>query len=221
MGLNKRNYLSSPDGKYTSTASPRTPKPPTPKTQIAPPATTETFFSQQEILELKESFRLFDLDETGSISVESFRSVLVSLLEDKERSYPHLEEILRLLSDRSDSETLDFDGYLALMANTSLQQRLQVDGGDDEQPNFQHVFDLFDVDGKGYITVEDLRRVALELGENDMTIEELQEMIDRARSRKTGQVTLKEFSKMMTLNLFQQAEHAEQYQEEAAPDQQD
>ena len=98
---------------------------------------------------------------------------------------------------------LDFDGYVSLMASTSLQQRLANDDAENDQPNFQHVFDLFDADHKGYITAEDLHRVALELGEQDMTMEELQEMIDRARSKKTGQVTVKEFSKIMTLNLFQ------------------
>lgn len=156
-------------------------------------------------MELKESFRLFDIEGNGSFTVGSLRFVLESLLDSHEQSYPHLEEILRLLSGRSDDEMLDFDGYLSLMASTSLQQRLQEDSSSD-QPNFQHVFDLFDADGKGFISVEDLRRVALELGENDMTMDELQEMVDRARSRKTGKVTLKEFSKMMTLNLFQKAD---------------
>lgn len=160
-------------------------------------------FTEKEILELKESFRLFDVEEAGRIGVGSFRMVLESLLESNAQSYPHLEEILRLLSVRSDDETLDFEGYLSLMAGTSLQQRLHGDDGSGDQPNFQHVFDLFDVDGKGYVTVEDLRRVALELGENDMTMDELQEMIDRARSKKSGKVTLKEFSKIMTVNLFQ------------------
>jgi len=131
------------------------------------------------------------------------------MLATDQQSFPHLDEILRLLSDRPDTELLDFDDYLSLMASTSLQQRLQNDTNNDEnnQPNFQHVFDLFDVDHKGYITAEDLHRVALELGEHDMTMEELQEMIDRAKSKKTGKVTLKEFSKIMTLNLFQKMEN--------------
>jgi centrin-1 len=163
-------------------------------------------FSQQELLELKESFNLFDMEGTGSIAVGPFRAVVESLLVSTEQSYPHLEEILRLLSGRSEEEEIDFDGYLSLMASTSLQQRLLDNSSDDDQPNFQHVFDLFDAEGKGCITVEDLRRVALELGENDMTMDELQEMVERARSKKTGQVTLKEFSKMMTLNLFQKVD---------------
>ena len=41
-----------------------------------------------------------------------------------------------------------------------------------------------------------------------MKTNELQEMIDRARSKKTGQVTLKEFTKIMTLNLFQKMDES-------------
>lgn len=190
-------------------ATPTTPKSAVQTTPSRPKPTSTEGFSQQEIRELKHCFDLFDVEGTGSIAVESLRSVLESMLATDKQSFPHLDEILRLLSDRPDTELLDFDDYLSLMASTSLQQRLQSDTNNDEndQPNFQHVFDLFDVDHKGYITAEDLHRVALELGEHDMTMEELQEMIDRARSKKTGKVTLKEFSKIMTLNLFQKMEN--------------
>ncbi len=218
LGLNKRN------GQRNSSNPPNTPgeRPMTmprsamkisaKQSRTAPPVTEG--FSQQEIFDLKECFRLFDLEGTGRISVGSYRAVLESLLENDQQSYPHLDEILRLLSGRSDDEMLDFDAYLSLMASTSLQRRLLSGEDADDQPNFQHVFDLFDVDRKGYITVEDLRHIALELGENDMTMDELQEMIDRARSKKTGQVTLKEFSKIMTLNLFQKMEDTAVYDNE-------
>lgn len=225
LGLNKRNgprkSENSPHGNsgerpMTPTTTTTTPKraamsTPSRPNRMAPPQTTNTEgFSQQEIMQLKQCFDLFDVEGTGSIAVESLRSVLESMLEMEEQSYPHLDEILRILSSRPDTEMLDFDDYVSLMASTSLQQRLLSNNNDDDaendQPNFQHVFDLFDIDHKGYITAEDLHRVALELGEHDMTMDELQEMIERARSKKTGQVTLKEFSKIMTLNLFQKME---------------
>jgi len=192
-------------------------------------------FTQQELEDLGRAFRLFDVEGTGVIEIGAFRLVLESLvttpptkstmmtldyLEQQQlrrsnnqsitppSAYPHLATILNKLSNRSDEEKMDFEEYVALMASTTLQQRLQQteDMGEEEDEtasNCRHVFNLFDTDGKGYITVEDLHRIATELGESDMTSEELQEMIDRASSKKTGRVTLKEFSKMMTLNLFQ------------------
>lgn len=171
----------------------------TERTRIATPVMDG--FSQYEIEEFKEAFSLFDVEGKGSILVGPFRAVLTSF--PKTRSYPHLERILDLLSDKSDDETLDFNAYLSLMAGTGLQSRLQrqVQGGDDEE-YFQHVFELFDVDGKGYITVEDLERIALELGEHDMTREELEEMMECAHCPHKGKVRLQEFTKIMTRNLF-------------------
>jgi EF-hand domain pair len=49
----------------------------------------------------------------------------------------------------------------------------------DTKEDIMHVFNLFDHDASGKITIEDLRRVADELGE-DITDEELRNMIARA-----------------------------------------
>jgi centrin-1 len=94
------------------------------------------------------------------------------------------------------------------MESTSLQHTLQANA--DDQDNFAHVFELFDLEGKGYITLQDLERVAKELGEHDMTREELEEMMERANSKHSGRVTLQEFAKLMTLNLFQKASEMSQ-----------
>jgi len=51
----------------------------------------------------------------------------------------------------------------------------------DTKEDILHVFNLFDTDGSGKITLEDLRRVADELGE-DITDEELRNMITRANT---------------------------------------
>lgn len=161
---------------------------------------------------------------TGSISVVDFRNVLESLQESPNSFYPHLDQILDTISERDDNDTLDFEAFLELMESTSLQQNLETEN--DVGYNFGHIFSLFDgefretfgvscsesrpnphddnpvVQGKGYITVSDLERIANELGEQDMTVEELEEMIERASSEQKGQVTLAEFSRIMTLNLF-------------------
>lgn len=164
-------------------------------------------FSDAEIAEFKESFTLFDVEGKGQISVADLRSVLESLAEHDEdtSSFPHLDKLLDGLSQRSDDENMHFDDYLRLMESTTLQESLNGDG-DDSSGNFLHVFQLFDADGKGYITVEDLERIAFELGEYDMAKAELEEMIERANPKHRGKVTLKEFSTIMTMNLFQKAE---------------
>jgi Ca2+-binding EF-hand superfamily protein len=133
--------------------------------------TPNTFgFSETEIQEFKESFALFDTQGTGSVSNGDFRTVLESLQESPDNIYPHSDKILLQLSERADDDTMDFDDYFKLMASTSLQQTLQADA--DDRSNFSHVFELFDIDGKGYILVQDSEHVATGLGEQDMTREE-------------------------------------------------
>ena len=58
------------------------------------------------------------------------------------------------------------------------------------------VFALFDDDASGHITFRNLKRVASELGEN-LTDEELQEMIDEADRDGDGMINEDEFFRVM------------------------
>ncbi len=55
---------------------------------------------------------------------------------------------------------------------------------------------MFDGDGTGRITFKNLKRVAKELGEN-LTDEELQEMIDEADRNGDGEIDEDEFLRIM------------------------
>jgi Ca2+-binding EF-hand superfamily protein len=163
---------------------------------------TITGFSQVEIEELKQSFQLFDVEGTGKVSVGDLTNVLQTLQQEG-APYPHLEKLLYILSERDRTDEMEFKDYLQLMAMTTLNYTLQSDT--DETSKLAHVFDLFDSDRKGYITIDDLERTAVDLGEHEMTREELTEMIERAQTKQKsskGRVTLEDFINMMTLNLF-------------------
>merc|ERR1719249_353025 len=66
----------------------------------------------------------------------------------------------------------------------------------DSREEIRKAFRLFDDDETGFITLKNLRRVAKEIGEN-MTDEELQEMIEEADRDGDGQVSEEEFLRMM------------------------
>mmetsp|Transcript_2584 Transcript_2584/g.4334 ORF Transcript_2584/g.4334 Transcript_2584/m.4334 type:complete len:80 (-) Transcript_2584:40-279(-) len=57
----------------------------------------------------------------------------------------------------------------------------------DSAQELDNAFVLFDIDGDGQISFQDLKAVAIELGE-DMTDEELKEMIAGAKGGKDGHV---------------------------------
>ena len=71
----------------------------------------------------------------------------------------------------------------------------------DTREDINKVFRLFDEDNTGFINIKNLRRVAKELGEN-ISEEELQEMIERADSNADQQVTADDFYNIMTKKTF-------------------
>lgn len=71
----------------------------------------------------------------------------------------------------------------------------------DTREDINKVFRLFDEDNTGFITMKNLRRVARELGEN-ISEEELQEMVERADSNGDQQVTADDFYNIMTKKTF-------------------
>jgi centrin-1 len=62
----------------------------------------------------------------------------------------------------------------------------------DSKEDIAKVFNLFDSENKGAITLRDLKRVAKELGET-MTEAELLEMIERADSDADGNISHEDF----------------------------
>jgi centrin-1 len=78
-----------------------------------------------------------------------------------------------------------------------LRSKYNLDkAGRNSRQEILKAFRLFDDDGTGSITFKNLKRVAKELGEN-MTDEELQEMIDEADIDEDGEVNEEDFSKIM------------------------
>ena len=72
----------------------------------------------------------------------------------------------------------------------------------DSREEIMKVFELFDEDNTGAISFRNLKRVATELGEN-LTDDELQEMIDEADRDGDGEVNEEEFLRIMKkTNLF-------------------
>lgn len=94
--------------------------------------------------------------------------------------------------DHPDSK-IDFSEFLDLMTAKMSEN--------DTKDDIKKVFKLFDEEGNGFVSVQDLKRVAKELQEN-MDEVELQEMIDRADSDGDGKVTFEDFYKIMTKKNF-------------------
>merc|ERR1719171_1422855 len=89
--------------------------------------------------------------------------------------------------------TINFDEFL-----DAITAKL---GDKETRDGIQKIFNLFDDDKTGYISIKNLKRVAKELGET-MSEEELREMIERADSNGDGQITAEDFYNIMTKKTF-------------------
>lgn len=149
--------------------------------------------SKAEVEDLRFSFRLLDVSKSDKVS----RVHLVSLLQELSAAaeqQPPQSHILRLLN-AAKSLTVDYlteEDFIDLILSSS---------SDDKRSEVQKVFDMFS-EGKEYITLDDLSRVADDLGE-DMSEEELREMVTRAApENNNGKVTMEEFAQVMNRKLF-------------------
>eukprot|EP00814_Leptocylindrus_danicus_P017924 CAMPEP_0116020328 /NCGR_PEP_ID=MMETSP0321-20121206/9733_1 /TAXON_ID=163516 /ORGANISM="Leptocylindrus danicus var. danicus, Strain B650" /LENGTH=154 /DNA_ID=CAMNT_0003491001 /DNA_START=96 /DNA_END=560 /DNA_ORIENTATION=+ len=147
----------------------------------------------EEVEEIREAFNLFDTDGSGTIDPKELVEAMKSLgFETKNQVvYNMIADV-----DKNKSGEIDFNEFLELITS-----KIGVVGDVNSKENIQKVFELYDDDQTGFITLQNLKRVAKELGEN-MSDAELQEMIDRADGDKDGQISLDEFCKIMTQKTF-------------------
>ncbi len=95
--------------------------------------------------------------------------------------------------DKDGSGSIDFEEFLDMMTAKMSDK--------DSREDIMKVFNLFDDDQSGKISLRNLKRVAKELGET-MTDAELLEMIERADNDQDGEINFEEFYAIMTKKTF-------------------
>ncbi|KAL8619754.1 hypothetical protein ACOMHN_025840 [Nucella lapillus] len=141
--------------------------------------------TEEQIAEFKEAFSLFDKDGDGTITTKELGTVMRSLGQNPTEA--ELQDMVNEV-DTDGNGTIDFPEFLTMMA------KKMKDTDSDEE--LREAFRVFDKDGNGFISAEELRHVMTNLGEK-LTDEEVDEMIREADMDGDGQVNYEEFVKMM------------------------
>lgn len=152
--------------------------------------------SEEQREEIDEAFRLFDLDHDDHIDYHELKVALKALGFDLPKT-----EILTELQEHGISaskvngkapggvagEGASFLGPTRLLLPHAAFVHLAAEriSARDPSEEISRAFDLFDSDGKGMISLDDLRRVARELGEG-LQDEELAAMIEEFDIRGEG-----------------------------------
>ena len=141
--------------------------------------------TEEQIAEFKEAFQIFDKDGDGSITTKELGTVMRSLGQE-----PAGEEVRQMIEevDEDKSETIDFKEFLGLMARKMKET--------DAEDELLEAFKVFDRDGNGKISAHELRYVMLSSGE-DLTEQDIQEMVMEADIDGDGFIDYQEFVKIM------------------------
>merc|ERR1712151_1057453 len=147
--------------------------------------------SEDEVEEIKEAFDLFDSDGSGAISVNELTSAMKSLGFDVKHAV-----VYNMVSglDADGSGEIEFGEFLDVMTAKITDKNTMEE--------IDRVFKLFDKDRNGTLEADDLSGVCKELGE-EMSEEDVREVIQRADLDGDGVVGLQDFYNVLTKKTFE------------------
>eukprot|EP01051_Picozoa_sp_SAG22_P008183 SAG22_NODE_609_length_8597_cov_12.875382_5_plen_197_part_00 len=164
------------------------PPPPPPMPKHAKKSGPPVILTEEQKLEIVEAFALFDAEGSGSISINDLlvtmramgfeptqgelQKMVVAAGADRQATGVTLEQFTRVLTDKMEEES-------------SVEDLAQA-------------FRLFEPTDGMVITPQDLARISAQLGEN-MTKEELGEMIEEADVDGSNVITQEEFIRITSL----------------------
>jgi len=153
--------------------------------------------SEAEVEKLWEAFNVFDADSSGAISAEELGQVMRSL--GQSPSDTELRDMIKEV-DIDLSGTINLDEFKALMVSRQ----------GDRQSRLKLAFSVFDQDGSGQITVNELHNVMSQFG---LTDKELDEIIKEVDHDGDASIDFEEFCKLVP----DESETATGYQDSPIP----
>ena len=142
--------------------------------------------SEEQIRIYKESFDVFDKDGDGTITSKEFGSVMRSLGQNP--SQAQLQVMIEEF-DKNKNGKIDFLEFCEIMVKKAGDYTMSL-------KDVENAFKVFDKDGSGFIEIDELRDLMMNLGEK-LTEEEIQAMMQFADIDKDGKIDYHEFVIMM------------------------
>ena len=142
--------------------------------------------SEEQVSEFEEAFSLVDKDGDGVINKEELGAVMRSL--GQSIAEAELQDLINKV-DAVDN-MVDLPGFLTIMGSLKTKDNKM-------EEEFREVFNVFDMDGSGFISARELKQVMVDFGDNP-TDGEVEKLMRHADTDRDGQVSFEEFVTMMT-----------------------
>ncbi|XP_053689100.1 calmodulin-beta-like [Sabethes cyaneus] len=142
--------------------------------------------SEEQERQFRRMFETFDKDGNGSITASELGMVVRAL--GMNPSQAEVEQMIHEV-DLDGSGTIELNEFLVLMARKQRQ-----DTTDEE---LRDAFKIFDRDGDGFLSVDELSAVMKNFGER-LSDDELADLLDEADIDKDGKINYEEFIIMLT-----------------------
>mmetsp|Transcript_100691 Transcript_100691/g.282182 ORF Transcript_100691/g.282182 Transcript_100691/m.282182 type:complete len:150 (-) Transcript_100691:112-561(-) len=139
----------------------------------------------EQIAEFRETFKIFDEDGDNMLSERELGTLLNAL-----GTHPTESDLTHMFREvnREQEGMIDFPDFLSLMARKMKDS--------DAEEELIEAFKVFDRDGDGFISANELRDSMTNLGER-LSHDEVSDMIKEADQDGDGQINYDEFVKMM------------------------
>ena len=141
--------------------------------------------TQDQLDELQEAFTLFDSENKGSLDARELKAAVRAMGFDVKK-----EQVRKMMLEvgKETNQLVTFNDFTEM-----LRPRMHEKGSREE---VMKIFQLFDDNHSGKITVRDLKRVAAEIGET-VAEEELRDMLAEADRDGDGGLNFEEFYRVM------------------------
>ncbi|GFR95338.1 calmodulin [Elysia marginata] len=150
--------------------------------------TTQTpELTEEQRLEISSAFAMFDQNGDGQVDREELIEVMRAMGQN-----PTVAEATAMIAevDVNQNGKVEYREFEQMMAKRGVNSIMQ------EEDDLREAFKVFDRNGDGFITIDELRVTMTNMGE-PLTKEELEDMISSADTNHDGKVHYDEFVKMM------------------------
>nr|XP_027193895.1 caltractin-like [Dermatophagoides pteronyssinus] len=150
----------------------------------------QNILSQDELDEIRDAFKAFDTEGKGLIDPKDIAMTMKTI--GFETKSPIVYNLICEIQRKYD-KPIDFEMFIDSIC-ACLGNRESKEG-------IRRIYNLFDDDKTGYITLKNLKRVCENLGEM-ITDDELHEIITRVDSTGEGHITFEDFYAIMMKKKF-------------------